>query len=586
MYLSNLKLWNFRKFTNEDGIIDLTHPHLEVPFTKGLNVLIGENDSGKTVVIDAIKMITKTHSVEWIHLLDSDFSKGRSNLRIEVTFSDLSDDEAVPFPEKVIIDEGNSSVSLQLVLEAQKIDDRILPYEVKADNGVQTALNAREKEQLKATYLRALRDADNELTAKRNSRISQILLGHELFAEGGSGKIEFEDIFLSANNSLSDWFNNTEGGDKSNKSQIKDVIDDFIHAFIDDSFYSDISVSGSDIKSILEKISIGIVGVENLGLGSMNRLFMASELLHLKNKDSCVKLCLIEELEAHLHPQAQMKVIDCLQNENTVQFIMSTHSPNLASKIKLDSENTSIILFKEGDVFPLTKGLTKLEGKDYKYLDHFLDVTKSNLFFAKGIIIVEGWAEELILPVLANNQGKNLTKYEISIVNVGSTAYLHYARILMRTDSKILKYPVAIVTDYDVRPKEDWTFDNTEEEEKKQKIENILDIGTNHNVDLCLATHWTLEWCLFESEALSEMFMKCCAKVHNGTDEFKRTEAGEWNKDSFRNKLAKKLIDRSLEKVEIASELCQLIKASTNPIQINNDDTAYYLIKAINCVCK
>lgn len=48
------------------------------------------------------------------------------------------------------------------------------------------------------------------------------------------------------------------------------------------------------------------------------------------------------------------------------------------------------------DAYPLTKGMTKLNDSDYLYLQNFLDVTKSNLFFAKGIILVEGWAEELI----------------------------------------------------------------------------------------------------------------------------------------------------------------------------------------------
>jgi putative ATP-dependent endonuclease of OLD family len=46
-------------------------------------------------------------------------------------------------------------------------------------------------------------------------------------------------------------------------------------------------------------------------------------------------------------------------------------------------------------------GYTKLEKKDYKFLDTFLDVTKSNLFFAKGVILVEGWAEEILIPVIA-----------------------------------------------------------------------------------------------------------------------------------------------------------------------------------------
>lgn len=55
MYISELKLWNFRKYGADD--FDLTNPHLTVPFKSGMNVLIGENDSGKTAIIDAIKYV-------------------------------------------------------------------------------------------------------------------------------------------------------------------------------------------------------------------------------------------------------------------------------------------------------------------------------------------------------------------------------------------------------------------------------------------------------------------------------------------------------------------------------------------------
>ena len=152
-----------------------------------------------------------------------------------------------------------------------------------------------------------------------------------------------------------------------------------------------------------------------MGLGTMNRLYMATELLHLNKEWNGLKLCLIEELEAHLHPQAQMKVISALQEQN-VQFIMSTHSPNLASKVKIsDKENTNIILCHDSDVYPLNTDTTRLNKDDCKFLDHFLDVTKSNLFFAKGVLIVEGWAEELLLPVIADKIGCNLTQNEISI---------------------------------------------------------------------------------------------------------------------------------------------------------------------------
>ena len=586
MYLSELRLWNFRKYTNGDGVIDVTKPHLTVPFTKGLNVLIGENDSGKTAIIDAIKLVTKTHSMEWIHLVETDFSSGCDNLRIDIIFTELSDLEAAPFTDKVQINPDTAIVSLHLVLEASKNAGKILPYEVKAYDGTLKPINANEKELIKATYLRALRDADYDLTAKKNSRLSQILMGHELFQEGAVGKNTFENIIAKANDQITEWFKNDTGGAKSNKSQIKDVIDTFIKSFLSDSYESELSISDSNIKSILEKISIGIKDTTNMGLGSMNRLFMATELLHLRRMNEGVKLCLIEELEAHLHPQAQMKVIEGIQQEDEVQFILTTHSPNLASKVKISMDNTSVVLCKDNDVYPLTKGKTKLEENNYVYLENFLDVTKSNLFFAKGVIIVEGWAEDMIIPVLANNLDKNLTRHEVSVVNVGSTAYLHYARILMRKDGKTLNYPVSVVTDYDVRPKDDWTFDDVEEKKKFNGINAKLDSNNSPNVKLFLATHWTLEWCLFMSNALSAIFKEACMNVHSRTDEFKKTLGGDFDDEKFRSKLAEKLKNRSLDKVAIASEICLSIKKLTTKLDIKNDDTAYYLVQAINHVCK
>ena len=68
MYLAKLRLWNFRLFSSESNNLDLEIPDLEVCFNKGLNVLIGENDSGKTALIDAIKLVLKTHSPDWIRV--------------------------------------------------------------------------------------------------------------------------------------------------------------------------------------------------------------------------------------------------------------------------------------------------------------------------------------------------------------------------------------------------------------------------------------------------------------------------------------------------------------------------------------
>lgn len=66
MYISELKLWNFRKYGNGSNDLDPENPHLTVSFEQGMNILIGENDSGKTAIIDAIKLVLKTHAYEWI----------------------------------------------------------------------------------------------------------------------------------------------------------------------------------------------------------------------------------------------------------------------------------------------------------------------------------------------------------------------------------------------------------------------------------------------------------------------------------------------------------------------------------------
>ena len=86
---------------------------------------------------------------------------------------------------------------------------------------------------------------------------------------------------------------------------MKGEVDKFIKAFYSKNKESNFGVLGNNLKSILEKLELSIKDELNPGLGTLNRLFMASELLHLQKKNwNGLRLGLIEELEAHLHPQA------------------------------------------------------------------------------------------------------------------------------------------------------------------------------------------------------------------------------------------------------------------------------------------
>lgn len=609
MYLSELKLWNYRKYGSSS--FELDKPNLVVPFNKGLNVLIGENDSGKTAIIDAIKLVLKTHAYEWIKVEESDFHTKSERLRIELEFKDLKPNEAKNFIEWLGWEgEGeNANPILRLIYDVSRTADRILPTDVKAgmdETGHQ--LNAEAREYLKTTYLKALRDADYDLTAKKNSRLSQILKEHKLFKKKDKNNLhEFETIFEDANDLINEWFTDdckTNDLNSTNKALIKDTIDKSLGKFIDDEHKSKLEISNPEIKNILEKISLGILGKDNLGLGTMNRLYMAAELLHLKNDNwNGLRLCLIEELEAHLHPQAQMKIIEALQKEKEAQFILSTHSPNLASKVKLHN----LILCKDNNAFPLGEEpteenttenedkYTKLSKDDYKFLERFLDVTKANLFFAKGVILVEGWSEEILLPILAKRLGYDLTQKEVSIINVGSTAYLRFAKIFLRNDGKELKIPVSVISDIDL-PEFEREIDTDENGKPKMNGKNYVyklnkqsitdDIKNStiskkksefHNskkVMHFVSNVWTFEYCLLKSNYLSDEFKAILKEVHSDT----------FSNDEWEENLAKILLSKSVKKTEIAYRL-SLNEDEIDINKINEDDTLCYLIDAIKHAC-
>lgn len=299
---------------------------------------------------------------------------------------------------------------------------------------------------------------------------------------------------------------------------------------------------------------------------------MATELLHLdKENREGLRLGLIEELEAHLHPQAQMQVIETLQKQNKVQLIITTHSPNLASKIKLEN----LIICNGNNAFPMGKDYTELNEDSYVFLEKFLDVTKSNLFFAKGVILVEGWAEEILIPSLAKAIGIDLTAKGVSVVNIGNVGFDHYSKIFLRKDGcSPMKIPVAVVTDCDVKEykKEGSEYQrrNDIDSERKNKIREI-ESKSSQNVNYFVAPHWTLEYSLFLSQSLTTKFQEIVKSIHKKIDK----------KVNFEEGLAMKLLKKGkLEKTEIAYKLANYLDSLEN-ISLEENDTICYLKKAI-----
>jgi len=612
MYLSELRLWNFRKFGGGDILTDrneIRKPDVEVQFQNGLNVLIGENDSGKTAIIDAIKLVLKTHSTEWIRVNFEDFYETTRRFRIECIFRGFGgkDEEAMHFTEWLGMEgEGESAEPyLRLITDIQHNGDRVLPFEVRAGvDDMGSPLSAEARDYLKSTYLKPLRDAQQELVPRRNSRLSQILEGHEVF-KGKADEHELKSISRCFDCLIQKYFDreyvdkNCTESDCSIKDRfllvvgsekkIREDLNTYIQKFLGEiESKAKFGVVSPKLKNILEGLKLSFDTEFDPGLGTQNLLFIAAELLNLDRSDwSGLRLGLIEELEAHLHPQAQLRVIEYLQSfikerkkeKKDIQFILTTHSPNLGSKINLQN----LIICHEKQVFPMGDEFTELDAGGYSFLQRFLDVTKANLFFAKGIILVEGWAEEILLPTLAKTIGIDLTQKGVSIVNVGGTAFLRYGKIYRRKDEKNMQIPVAIITDLDVKPDEELIHKNgkTKKDIAKVSKEQKFDGQT---VKTFVSPHWTLEYCLFKSSSLGSTFQDVVKAVHSSTDF-----------SDFEQKLKEKIENKSLYKTEVAYRLANSIEKSLSNdkqsenesaeeanFEIKNDDEPIkYLINAI-----
>lgn len=537
MYLSSLKLKNFRSFGSASH---------EIKFNKGLTVLVGENDSGKSAILDAIRIVLGTTDFSWYRINDSDFYNEDSSLEIEISckFTDLSSIETSAFLEYLTYeddDKGKKIPSLYLNWKCRYMQSFKPPRPVSsmttAKNGDGPVLSPEAREILRVTYLRALRDAYSDMQSGRNSRLSQVVQNVPAISEGeadlGEG-VELNELSLVGIFNLSNKLLAEYPALKAVKNQMTDILKN--QMLLDgDNLATRFEVTGSDtadakkLTSLLEKLDLTIdkdtTSLKGIpGLGTSNIMSMACELLLRRSSQEACQLLLIEEPEAHIHAQRQMKLVKSLQHEaeaNSQQIILTTHSPLLASAVKLEN----IILIKNGKAYPLSKSETSLDENDYIFLERYLDATKANLFFARNVMIVEGPGEALLLPTLSRLLNRDFVDFGVSLVDVRSTGLRRYSKIFQRKNKDNSQYSddwlnikVACITDRDIMPNcapriclnKEYNDDNTNwpkindrrwraesdfsDTQKKAHLNDIEAKADGQNVKTFVSDRWTLEY--------------------------------------------------------------------------------------------
>ena len=513
MYLKNIKIENFRNLAA-----------VEFQLQPGLNAVVGPNNIGKTNLFSAIRHALGPSAArgESLWLTEEDIRRGDDGqpvdmpIQISLTFDSINENQQTQFFEILDIQPGGVEASPACVhFEASWQSDRGR-FTVKrwggSEQGERATIPNEILEALPITFLPALRDAEAALTPGNRSRLARLL--QELVTrEGGERhQEEITGIYELANRQLEeqDLIQETQGGLRESTQQMAGA--EYLECAI--------RAAAPELSRIFRTLSISlednpISDISANGLGYNNLLYMATVLAHLEkaHDDEC-PILLVEEPESHLHPQMTVLLGEYLQErlatDSPPQAIVSTHSPVFSANVK-PSRICLMVNGPDNGIICNSLSSTGLTDREEKQLQRMLDVTRATLYFCRGLILVEGISEALLIPELAKRLDPpvDLAKEYISVLPICGVSFGTFVKLF---SPNALDIPVSIISDADpsaVPTGGDW------EELRPNKV--------GRNIEVCArAQRLTAQF------AESERVKICLSQV---TLEYDLADAGPSNPD-------------------------------------------------------
>lgn len=408
-----IKSVTFKNFRNLDG---------KYEFNNTLNVIIGKNNSGKTNLLDGIKLAFSAITNDYFKISDSDFKDSEDNnvikISVELQYNSIS---SLNFD-----DNGQNKCGFITCIKKTKSGRYIKTFSLLNGTNIDVDI-VREDECIPNLYLIPLIRVEDIYTAGLTTGISTFIDSEERYKE------------------LKD----------DSKKAIKQELASKVNRFKElcKKFNENLDIELTDPKILDEKVYIVDGNKEhNFHIGSG---YKSIANIMLNTLDENFNIILIDEIENHLHPALIRTLIRELRNVANTIIISTTHSSVVINELKMeeiiDISGTSINSLNETYI---------------KKLNTFLHPGRNELMLADNIILVEGYTEEVLLKHYLSKNNYNWT-----IINVAGVMFEPYIQL-----ASLLNKKVIVVSDNDKL-----LSDN---QESSSRFSNLKLICTEKNIKL------------------------------------------------------------------------------------------------------